>query len=201
MSEYERHKQISEEVDRTLGFRFDECEAPIRARTTTQENWSHLSPQIFQTPYSELEEIIERVDPGKKSLVWADLGAAYGRLGIVLAAIRPTARFIGIELEPERVQEARRIFLSLNLQQAEIQAANLEEIPLPEADVYFIYDFGTQAAVDRSIEQLRERARTHPIVVIGRGRRIRDTIEGRHPWLGSVVAPEHTAHYSIYRSA
>lgn len=200
-STYEERKLASEGIDRFLGFRIEACEDAIRARPTEHENWSRLSPQIFQTPYEELAEVVERVDPEHVASSWADLGAGYGRLGLVLATLRPKSQFVGIELEPERVDEANRIFKRLHLERARLLEGDLTRAPLPDAAVYFIYDFGTREAVDLVLERLRDRARSERVIVVGRGRRIRDAIERENPWLSAVLPPEHSQHYSIYRSA
>jgi hypothetical protein len=197
---YADRKKESSEIDDELGYEIANCETLIRARASTQENWARLSPQIFQTPYGELAEIIRKVDPDSTYAEWIDLGAAYGRLGIVLAALRPHARFLGYELEPERVEEGNRIYRLHRVHTAELCAADLATEALPIAPLYFIYDFGTPAAVSRVLESLREIAQRRSICVIGRGRRVRDLIEKENPWLSGIVPPVHEAHFSIYRS-
>lgn len=206
MTDYADEKSRSEALDLKFGFAIATIEMEVAARlardkSAPQETWNHLSPQSFQTPYPELERIIADADPESEVETWADLGAAYGRLGIVLALRRPDARFVGVEIVPERVKEGRRIFARLGLNPETLVCADLEKCPLPEADLYFIYDFGKRAAIDHVLDSLRERARTRAVRVVGRGRGIRDAIEHDHPWLGEIVDPVHTAHYSIYRSA
>ncbi len=69
------------------------------------------------------------------------------------------------------------------------------------ADFFFIYDYGTRPAVQKTLEDLREIARSRPITVVGRGRLSRDAIERQHPWLSQVCPPRHFKNYSIYSSA
>lgn len=206
MTDYAEEKSRSEALDLKFGFATAEVEAAIQARLTrekdfSQQTWNHLSPQIFQTPYPELERIVAEADPDSEVGTWADLGAAYGRLGIVLALRRPDAQFVGIELVPERVKEGRRIYAKLGLNPETLVCADLEKGGLPEADLFFIYDFGKREAIDAVLDALRERARVRAVRVVGRGRGVRDAIEHGHPWLGEIVDPVHTPHYSIYRSA
>jgi hypothetical protein len=209
MSDYAEEKNQSEARDLELGFAIAETEAEIQDRLDRAEKterfdhqtWAHLSPQVFQTPYAELERIVAEADPDESVNAWADLGAAYGRLGIVLAAVRPGARFIGVECVPERVREGRRIYARLHLNPDDLVLGDLRTLPLPEADLYFIYDFGKREAIDSVLLRLRERAKRNSVIVVGRGRGIRDAIEHHHPWLASVTPPIHSAHYSIYRSA
>jgi hypothetical protein len=207
MGDYAEEKSLAEARDRELGLDTAATEAEIAARLAREDprrerqTWNHLSPQVFQTPYAELARIVREADPDRRARVWADLGAAYGRLGIVLAEIRPDARFVGMELVPERVREGRRIYLALGLDPESLVAADLRECALPEADLYFIYDFGTRAEIERVLEALRLPARRGPVTVVGRGRGVRDAIERGHPWLADVIPPVHGPHSSIYRSA
>ena len=104
---------------------------------------------------------------------------------------------MGPELVPERVREAIRCgargMVCLDLASP--------DFVLPEAEAYFIYDFGTSAAIERTLAELRGIAARRRITVVGRGRLSRDCIERGHPWLSQVEAPVHRPHYSIYRTA
>jgi len=195
---YEEEKKLSAEIDQRLGFRFSN-EASSE-QTETAQTWSHLSPQVFQTPYPELHRIILEVDPHAKAKNWVDLGAAYGRLGLLLAVYRSEANFIGIEVLSERVHEAHRIYKIHDVPSEGMRTGDCAQDPLPRADIYFIYDFGHESDVNAALEKLREHASKQGIRVVGRGRRVRDLIEKHHPWLGSVHRPIHSPHYSIYRS-
>jgi hypothetical protein len=207
MADYAEEKSLAEARDRALGLDTAATEAEIGARLAREapdrerRTWNHLSPQVFQTPYAELARIVREADPERRARVWADLGAAYGRLGIVLSEIRPDARFIGIELVPERVREGRRVYRALGLDPETLIAADLRGHALPAADLYFIYDFGPRAEIEGVLAALRPHALLRPITVVGRGRGVRDAIERRHPWLAGVIPPVHGPHSSIYRSA
>jgi len=87
---------------------------------------------------------------------------------------------------------------SVRLEHADLSSREFSPI---EADFYFIYDYGTPKAIEKTLHDLRKMAQIRPITVIGRGRLCRDSIERRHPWLGEVVKPDHIGHSSIYRSA
>lgn len=202
MSSYEDEKRASAEIDRAFGFEIDRVENVIQQRVNLEvhQTWSHLSAQVFQTPYAELERIIAAADPESRVNTWVDVGAAYGRLGIVLHRTRPNARFIGLEVVPERVIEGRRIFSSLGMDPNLLRCEDVVHSPLPAAEVYFIYDFGRREAIDGVLEKLRTQAAASPITVIGRGRSIRDAIERDQPWLSSVRPPQHFPHFSVYFS-
>ena len=127
-----------------------------------------------------------------------DLGAGYGRMGFVIARHFPDVRFVGYEYVAERVNEGKRC---LNLAGAPphiaLQQADLSHFGFrPEsADFYFIYDYGTRAAISKTLDDLKRVARNRSIVVIGRGRASRDAIEREQPWLSGTVPPEHHGHY------
>lgn len=206
---YADEKRISEGLDLQLGFEIPRVESLIRTRLqksaraiteNPEQTWSHLSPQIFQTPYLELERTILAADPDSQIKTWVDIGAAYGRLGIVLARLRPNARFTGLELVPERVEEGRRVYELRGLRATDLRCVDVTDTPLPPADLYFIYDFGHRSAIDQILEKIKIQARAGPVTVVGRGRAVRDAIERSHPWLSSIRRPLHETHYSIYYS-
>ncbi|MBI3543229.1 MAG: class I SAM-dependent methyltransferase [Deltaproteobacteria bacterium] len=166
-----------------------------------QQRWIGFAHQTFLTPYTELVELTRELAP-KAGELWVDLGAAYGRLGVVLGLRHPETRFVGYELVEPRVAAGRALFDRLALPHATLLVQDLVDPTFapPEADVYFIYDFGTQHAVEKSLHDLQQIARKRPITVVARGRGARSWIERGHPWLASVNAPVHHAHYSVYKS-
>jgi ubiquinone/menaquinone biosynthesis C-methylase UbiE len=167
-----------------------------------QEYWVGLNIQSLLTPYTEIRELLHRlaIQPGQKLI---DLGAGYGRIGFVMGHCYPESSFIGYEAVEERVQETLRCLERLSYPKVRMEQADLSapEFKPEAADIYFIYDYGTRAAVEKTLEDLKEVARLHPITVVGRGRLSRDAIERHHPWLSQVEKPVHFKNYSIYRSS
>lgn len=200
----EADERDAEETDRRLGLRIDEVEAELRRRTVApagQELWLELPVRSLLTPYAELRELLARVAPPPGSTV-VDLGAGYGRLAFVVGLDHPGVRFAGYEYVPERVAEANRAlaphgWAHVTMVRADLAAPDFAPCP---AGVYFIYDYGSRGAIEKTLADLRVIARTRALVVIGRGRACRDAIERRHPWLSQIVPPEHGPHASIYRS-
>lgn len=197
----------SEQVDTWLGLQTQSIETRLRDQATgasasNQELWIGLPVQSLLTPYTEIREILELLAPAPGTHV-VDLGAGYGRMGFVMGRHFPEVTFTGYEFVAERVEEANRCLVPWNYSQVRILPADLSDPgfqPAP-ADFYFLYDFGSRAAVEKTLEDLKSIARTRSITVVGRGRRSRDAIERRHPWLSGVVAPQHHGTFSIYRSA
>jgi protein-L-isoaspartate O-methyltransferase len=191
-------------VDAWLGLRTHAIEKQIAENPSLPEDqqlWIGTSTRTFLTPYTEIREILHRLAPPSCATI-VDLGAGYGRMGFVVGMHYPEARFVGYEYLEARVTEARNAlarhgFKNIEMRQADLQAPGFSPA---SADFYFIYDYGTRQAIEKTLDDLREIARSRAITVIGRGRGSRDAIERRHPWLSGVVPPEHFSHYSIYRS-
>ncbi len=190
-----------EQIDDRLGFQIERVEASIRPLAGV-ELWQSQGPRVFQTPYAELADILRYLAlPAGARIV--DLGAGYGRLGIVTAALQPELHFTGYEISTERVAEGRRVYSESGLDPAQLKVADLaaEHFRLPAADAYFLYDFGTREAVEKVLIDLKYLAVKMPgLRVVGRGRRSRDLIERGHPWLSQVNPPRHMGNFSIYRA-
>ena len=190
-------------VDAWLGLSVEAVEKtlpPDLSRRTGQQLWQQIPAQRMLTPYVELRAILEVLAlPDGATLV--DLGAAYGRLGVVAALHFPTLACVGYEYVLERVLEGRRALSRVGgratLERADLSARVFKP---PEADAYFIFDYGTREAIEKTLEDLRAIARRRAIAVVGRGRAIRDAVEHRERWLTDVVAPRHFLNFSIYRN-
>lgn len=198
---YSDAKQLSAEIDQALGFRYNEIESNLQSTSRQHQTWAHVGEQGFQTPYPELYHMIQSL-PELQGGTWCDLGAGYGRMGILLSWLSPDSKFIGYEVVAERVREGQRIYKKLGIQSGELLCQDLsdQQFILPPADVFFIYDFGHENAVEAILEKLKNRAREDKVCVIGRGRGIRNWISLRHPWLGSVVEPQHFETWTYYQS-
>ncbi len=163
------------------------------------EVWIGLDPQVLNTPYEELVEICQHLKPSPRELM-VDLGAGYGRLGLVLKFYFPETRFIGIELVRVRVEEGQRILKKWNCNNAVLLCQDLmdEDLVLPSADYYFIYDFGKVAHIRRILKKLEKLADHQHFKVIARGKGVRSLIEHEHKWLTSLNKVYHQEHFSVY---
>jgi hypothetical protein len=206
-ADYRAAQALSEHTDRWLGLETALTEQALSgsdARQPGTQLWIGLPVQAMLTPYSELLQILEDLAPAPGQTV-IDLGAGYGRMGFVIARHYPEVHFVGYELAAPRVREGLRCFQNQGLSPSRIQLLHADisaaSFTPPSADYYFIYDYGTRDAIQKTLEDLRTLASSRPITVVGRGRATRDTIERRHPWLSQVISPQHRGNYSIYRSA
>lgn len=190
-------------VDEWLGFECSRVEEVIRGlpKEASQQNWEHLSLQAFQTPYAEIHNILNLLDLKDGHRV-VDLGCAYARMAFVMEKHFPQCTFAGFELETLRAQEARRVFLKHTGKEVSVTAQDLsaEDFTPPIADVYFIFDFGSQKSVEKTLLDLKKIAQQNPITVVGRGKLSRFCIHKDHPWLAEINPPQHFPQFSIYRS-
>lgn len=209
--DYPEARSHSEFVDLWLNFRISDVEQNILENSkryhlmnTTdnpQQLWVGLPVQTLLTPYVEIRGLLQELEPQPNDR-FVDLGAGYGRMGLVLGRHYPTCEFVGYEYVPERVKEGQRILRERQCLKAQLIEADLSSPSfVPQAaNFYFMYDFGTRQAIQKTLADLRDLSATRAITVIGRGRASRDAIERDHAWLSQVIPPEHRGNYSIYRS-
>jgi len=195
---YADQQEQSRLIDIELGLRTDEIERTISGEDDRHTRyWIGLPTSALLTPYSEIRLMLSRLPDARKVV---DLGAGYGRMGFVIASHYPHVEFLGIEVVAERVLEGAAALRRFGAK-GELREGDLTEMDLPDADTYFLYDYGSQSAIEKTLNDLKERALKHAVTVVGRGGATRSTIEKKHLWLSSVVEPEHFANFSIYRSA
>jgi hypothetical protein len=213
---FEAARLHSEALDQVLGFRVFEIEEKLlslakekmpegshktwgQALHGGNQTWVGLSHQTLQTPYNELREMCELLNPPPKSCM-IDLGAGYGRLGLVLGGMYPGVKFIGYEYVPERVQEGQRILTLAGCENAQLLEADLtsEFFQLPIAQFYFLYDYGTLPHIRKTLVQLEKIAETSKFKVIARGKGVRSLIQYEFPWLADVYPVIHQEHFSIF---
>lgn len=207
-SEAELHAKA---VDQWLGLNIEQVEAQLQAKGCRskapssgklhQELWFGLDSQKLQTPYVEIRHWLDRLQPKAGSQL-VDLGAAYGRMGFVVGWHFPHLDFVGYEYVGERVEEARKALKKWNfprvcLEHADLASSTFQPIV---ADYYFIYDFGTDLAIEKVLHDLRRIAKVHPITIIARGRRCREFIDVRHAWLKPRFPGESESKVTIYCS-
>lgn len=163
------------------------------------QTWVGLSHQTLQTPYTELKMMCDLLSPKPDEHI-VDLGAGYGRLGLILKELYPSVKFTGFEYVSERVIEGNRILREWNCTNSLLIEKDLtsESFELPVADYYFLYDYGKVSHIRRTLKQLEGMANKKNFKVIGRGNGVRSLIEIEHPWLSQVFPVHHEEFFSIY---
>lgn len=207
---YIHSKEQSQKIDELLGLKAIQIEKNLEANDNAKhfsevgiekQLWIGLDVQGLQTPYSEILDMLKTIEP-KNGEHWIDLGAGYGRMGYVMGFIYPEVKFTGFEIVQERVLEGEKVFKQWNIQNARLVCADIAAMTftLPIADVYFIYDFGTQKDIEQCMESLKKIAKQKKITVIARGRGIRNWIYQSHPWLFTAQDPKNFENWSLFRT-
>lgn len=185
-------REHSRAADTWLGFEIQKSEQLVLAQKYSEklkshETWVHLDVQIFSTPYLELRLILDLLNPQPGSLI-ADLGCGYCRLAFIIEEFYPLVKFVGLDCVGPRIVEAQRVFDIHKLENSQAHCADLLDLnqPLPKADCFFMYDFGSIEDVAQLLERLRiyRELTRKPFKLVGRGRRTLDCIESKHRgWL------------------
>jgi len=207
---YSEAKQQAKRLDQIFGFEFQEIEKALvlkkadlqKAKDDRERQfWIGLDIQALQTPYSEIVEMIQKINP-KAEDTWMDLGAGYGRIGLILGLLCSDVYFRGYEYISERVFEGNRIREKWQIQNGGLYQADLihDPIELHQGDVFFLYDFGSRSDVYKVLEKLKQVAAVKSIQVIARGRGVKNWIMMDFPWLGSVNPPKHFENWSLFQS-
>lgn len=205
------------QVDQTLGFRINEIEQNLLEAAFKRDpegdvsswgkmvhdaqSWIGLHPQTLLTPYHELQRMCELIDrPDTAHFV--DLGAGYGRMGLVLSQLYPEATFTGVEVVQERVEEGNRVFDYYGCKNSRLIHQNLfdDNFQLPIGDCYLIYDYGTLDHIRWTMGQLQNLADIHRFQVIARGKGIQSLIIAAHPWLFAKEGMPQEENFTVYKT-
>ena len=217
--DYQQAREESEKLDLELGFEVAKVEGELLAQAQEldpkgnhktwgaslhqgNQTWVGLSHQTLQTPYSELKKMCLLLNPRPGETI-VDLGAGYGRMGLVLKAFYPEVNFIGFEYVASRVEEGQRILKHFDCQRSNLLVEDLTspDFKLPIAEYYFVYDYGTIGHIRQTLKQIESMADQQNFKVIARGKGTRSLIQYEHPWLADVYAAIHEENFSIFQFA
>ena len=209
-------RQHAHMVDKILGFRVKYIEEMMLAEARGFEpegsheswgpamhqgvqTWVGLEHQTLQTPYSEIYRILHllKLKPYQQII---DLGAAYGRMGIVIGGLYLKNVFQGFEYVKARVEEGNRVYQELGMNRCKLFTQDLfaADFELPEADIYFIYDYGQVEHIDHTLKQIYAIAQKRPVKVVVRGKFTKRIIADRHPWMDLAYEGKLEELFSIY---
>lgn len=210
-------REHSKELDKCLGLRIPKIEMNLvkeyRPYFMTEdhsnkkqhykgtETWIGLHPQVLQTPYSEICEFFNMLrDFEIKKVV--DLGAGYGRIGIVANAFFNQVKFIGYEILSERLDEANRIFDLLELENCQMINENIleETFKLPDANLYFIYDFSNPLDLRVILKKISQEFSKKEFFIVAKGEGIRSLIKTKYPEFYAKNGVIHSKNWSLYSS-
>ncbi len=208
----------SKKIDKIIGYRIPKIEQGLLKRFRAYDTfapdaedrkqhyqgtqtWIGLHPQILQTPYSDMLHFLNILKKYNPKVI-VDLGAAYGRMPVVMKAILGEVEFIGYEILPERINEAVRIHKKLNLTNCSMMHQDIlaDNFELPKASVYFIYDFSNPMDIRRILQKLKERLHTEQFFIVACGEGVRSLIQNKFPEFWSCHGVIHQKGWSIYSS-
>jgi precorrin-6B methylase 2 len=202
---YEDAKKHAAAVDDFLQIPVAATEQRIQAQSNYQNSphqcWLNLPEQTLQTTYLEIRELLSHLNlvPGDHLV---DLGCAYGRIGLVMHEHYPECHFTGYDVVEERLSTGREALRRIGARHQHLLQQNIiaSDFQLPDAQFYFMYEFGLKSAIENILGQLREQAKKRAIQVVIRGQQSRLIAHEQHPWLTEVNEPLHFPLASIYRS-
>lgn len=165
------------------------------------QTWVGLDPQTLNSPYAVLKRMCDILRLREHQLV-VDLGAAMGRLGMVMHQCAPRAHFLGLEYVPERVEEANRVYAKWGMRHArcEVQDLFARGFELPEADVYFIYDYGRHDHINATLRLIEAMSQKRPLKLVARGQATNRLIELHHTWPELIYQGHGAEHFNIYQA-
>lgn len=210
-------RRHSRDLDKILGFKISKIEQKLlkkyraydkpedysnkKQHYNGTQTWIGLHPDVLQTPYSEILQFLNcfrNTDP--KTIV--DFGAAYGRMGLVTNALFPNSQFIGYEILDVRANEAQRVFELLDLRNCKMRNENILEdsFEVPDADIYFIYDFSYADDLNIILKKLSKKFETEKFFLVAKGEFVLSLIQSKFPefWVNNEIARHHL--WSIYSS-
>lgn len=166
------------------------------------QTWVGLDLQTLQTPYSELLRILQLIKLKPYQHV-VDLGAAYGRMGVIIGGLYLKNEFTGFEYVKARVDEGMRGYALLGLRKCRLFTQDLaaKDFELPEADVYFIYDYGQVEHISRTLKQIEDVSLKRPVKVVVRGKFTKRIIADRHAYLNLQYEGRLEEMFSIYSAS
>ena len=191
----------AKKVDKLLGYKITKIEVKLNKKFRSYDQlhdstnrkqhfkgaqtWIGLHPQVLQTPYCDIYHALNLIkDIDIKHVV--DIGAGYGRVGIVLRAISSSIKFTGYEVVKERQIEGNRIFEKFGLENASIELRNVSDFGfyLPKAQVYFIYDFSDAEDICEILLELAKKSLSFNFYLVTRGERVDKLMKRqfKHVW-------------------
>ncbi len=184
-----RPREHAKRLDRILGYKVSKTEEKLLQKYVAYncsidisnkkqhyegtQAWVGLDPQVLQTPYCHIYEALAFLIGHKIEHV-VDIGAGYGRVGIVLNTLFPQAMFTGYEVVKRRQFEGNKVLKKLNLTNAKIYRVNVLDIgfELPAADVYFLYDFSEQEDISFILNLISHCVKKRKIWLVVKGDRV-----------------------------
>jgi SAM-dependent methyltransferase len=124
-------------IDRLIGIREAVAERGIDELALIL-NFGNERFTYGHTPYTLIRSLFRTFAPAPGDIFY-DLGAGYGRV-LFYGALTSRAKFRGIELVPQRANEADRIRKQLRLANVDIRHGNASQMDFSDGAMFFLYD-------------------------------------------------------------
>ncbi len=200
------HPRIhSRQLDLQLGFNIQSIEDELikdqRLEKDFNNTWIGLEPEILQTPYCEIFDLLSHFE-NLETLDIVDFGAAYGRMGIVCECFSNVNSFKGYEVEAKRCREGNRVFEANGILKSKLYNENIicDDFQIPVADIYFIYDFSSPSEQKQLLDGLAQEFMQRNHILVARGKGVNSLILNNYPEFHSMYPAHHTKTLSYYRS-
>jgi hypothetical protein len=165
-----------------------------------------VTSEALYTSYHDLLEVMPWLY-AQGVRTWCDVGCGVGRTCLLWTWLFSDTKSFGIEMVPERLEEAR------GATRAQSPARNLwieadfssPSIQLPDADVYFIY-LATGPQLDTVLAKLKSRAHPSWVVVVESHGDLKPRLQWEAWWLAptahrfALVSHRHDPWIQIYRT-
>lgn len=142
-----------------------------------------LSSEALYTSYKDVLSLMEWLKSrGVKR--FCDLGCGVGRTVLLWSWLFPDGEGVGVELVPERLEEARAAGLSKGLQNVKWIEGDFSSpsVKLPDVDVYFIY-LSTGPALDAVLEKIKKHGKDVLVAVIESHGDLKPRLQWESWWL------------------
>lgn len=142
-----------------------------------------LTPEALYTGYNDvLQAMLWLRRQGAQS--WCDLGCGVGRTCLLWSWLFPEGRSHGVELVPERIEEARGSARALGLGNTLWSEGDFAspQFQLPASDAYFIY-LSSGPALDALLEKLKRLPQSVWVVVIESHGELKPRLQWESWWL------------------
>lgn len=124
-----------------------------------------------QSGYSNILLALDKLDLTTNSLM-IDLGAGFGRVGLVSALLNPDIEFIGYEFVPHRVEVANQsseLFELEDILTFKTQDLSSPSFRIPDGDIFYLYDPFTDDTYLHIMDQIDKIADRKDIQIVTKG--------------------------------
>lgn len=161
---HDEQQDVAEtELHAALGLSTERAAVATSYDAGLEEAHAGESVVYLGTPYPVCRALFRAVTLGKGDLV-VDLGCGTGRL-LLYGALCTPARFLGVELIPERCATAQRAVARLSLDQVEVVEGNALELDLREGTVFYLFRPFSSETESAMVSRLHDEAGRRPITV------------------------------------